>query len=239
MTVVALLVATGSPQSASSVADAACWVDIDGRPLVWHAIHRLRDAGVDRVVLVSDSAGAATVARDAAFAGALAAVTSDLAEGFAAALAADPVVVLVHDATRAFAPISMVRRVVDAVRGGAAVVVPVLPVVDTIRAAGTDGGASALVDRDNLRIVQTPQGFAPHVLRRCAMALVPASPSDADRVTPDAAAALAAAGVALTTVAGHADAARVLSAGDIDQARRALGTAVLRPGADRRIDARG
>ena len=73
---------------------------------------------------------------------------------------------LVHDAARPFATPAMIRAVVDAVRGGAAAVIPVLPVVDTIRRVDADGRPAGVVDRDQLRIVQTPQGFRPDVLRR-------------------------------------------------------------------------
>lgn len=66
-------------------------------------------------------------------------------------------VVLVHDAARAFVPAEVVARVIAAVRGGAVAVVPVVPVVDTIRSL--DAAGSVVVDRSALRAVQTPQGF--------------------------------------------------------------------------------
>ena len=68
-------------------------------------------------------------------------------------------VVLVHDAARAFAPAVLFERVVSAVRGGASAVVPGLAVNDTIRQLGSDGAVRGVVDRSNLRRVQTPQGF--------------------------------------------------------------------------------
>ncbi len=69
-------------------------------------------------------------------------------------------VVLVHDAARPLASPALFARVVAAVRDGAAAVVPVVPVSDTIR--DVDGG---VVDRERLRAVQTPQGFPAAVLR--------------------------------------------------------------------------
>ncbi len=66
-------------------------------------------------------------------------------------------IVLVHDAARAFVPADVVARVIAAVRAGAPAVVPVVPVVDTIRSL--DAAGSAVVDRSALRAVQTPQGF--------------------------------------------------------------------------------
>ncbi len=72
----------------------------------------------------------------------------------------DATVILVHDAARPLAGLDVYRRVIDAVRSGAAAVVPAVPVVDTIRSL--DG---EIVDRDRLRAVQTPQGFDAGALR--------------------------------------------------------------------------
>lgn len=79
-----------------------------------------------------------------------------------AAVPADAEVVLVHDAARPLASAELFGRVVDAVRSGADAVVPAVAVVDTIRRPGADG---ATVDRDQLRAVQTPQGFRASALR--------------------------------------------------------------------------
>lgn len=73
-------------------------------------------------------------------------------------------VLLVHDAARCLTPPDAIRRVVTAVRGGAVAVVPVLPVVDTVKQVDADGYVVGTPDRTSLRAVQTPQGFAPHVL---------------------------------------------------------------------------
>ncbi len=62
--------------------------------------------------------------------------------------------VLIHDAARPLVPDDVVGRVVDGLESGSAAVVPVIPVVDTLRSI--DGGT---VDRDRLVAVQTPQGF--------------------------------------------------------------------------------
>lgn len=73
----------------------------------------------------------------------------------------DAEVVLVHDGARPLATHALFRSVVDAVLAGAEAVVPVLPVFDTV----TDEHGTP-VDRDALRIVQTPQGFSAETLRR-------------------------------------------------------------------------
>ena len=78
-----------------------------------------------------------------------------------AAVPHDATVVLVHDGARPLASHALFRSVADAVLAGAEVVVPVLPMVDTV----TDEHGTP-VDRDALRAVQTPQGFAAESLRR-------------------------------------------------------------------------
>ncbi|MGA9344155.1 MAG: 2-C-methyl-D-erythritol 4-phosphate cytidylyltransferase [Nocardioidaceae bacterium] len=73
--------------------------------------------------------------------------------------------VLVHDAARPLVPVEVTDRVLAALRAGAGAVVPVVPVVDTLRRRDADG-SSNLVDRTSIRAVQTPQGFPVEVLRR-------------------------------------------------------------------------
>ena len=87
--------------------------------------------------------------------------------------------VLVHDAARAFVPASVVERVVAAVRAGAAAVVPVVPVTDTIKRVSPDGEVVDTPDRSTLVAVQTPQGFDPVVLRRAHAAGVVGATDDA------------------------------------------------------------
>src|SRR5262245_62089283 len=85
----------------------------------------------------------------------------------ALALAATPSgypIVLVHDAARAFAPPDLVERVALAVREGHDAVIPVLPVVDTIKKVDDAGNVVTTMERAELRAVQTPQGFRRTVL---------------------------------------------------------------------------
>lgn len=77
-----------------------------------------------------------------------------------AAVPEDAAVVLVHDAARPLASPALFERVIAAVRSGADAVVPVVSVIDTIRHV-----RNGTVDRDELRAVQTPQGFRAAVLR--------------------------------------------------------------------------
>ena len=87
-------------------------------------------------------------------------------DSVANALAAlDPAVthVIEHDAARPFPPAAMVARVVGALRSHDAVI-PVVPVVDTIKEVAGDTVVGTL-DRSRLRAVQTPQGFRLALLR--------------------------------------------------------------------------
>lgn len=117
---------------------------------------------------------------------------ADRVESVESALAAagDPDIVLVHDAARALTPPAVFDRVTDAVSSGAEAVVPVLPMIDTVRRAEESPRRIPLdddadlepdpprehaadvevlrgdLDRRSLRRVQTPQGFTAETLRR-------------------------------------------------------------------------
>ena len=104
-------------------------------------------------------------------------------------------IVLVHDAARAFVPAEVVARVIAALRAGADAVVPVVALVDSIRELRDD--TSRVIDRADLRAVQTPQGFQIAALKQAHELLAESGVS----VTDDAAAAEHA-GYAVTLVDG-------------------------------------
>jgi 2-C-methyl-D-erythritol 4-phosphate cytidylyltransferase len=60
----------------------------------------------------------------------------------------------------------VVERVLAPLAEGWDGVVPGLPVGDTLKRVGSDGGVEETVARDDLRAVQTPQAFTADVLRR-------------------------------------------------------------------------
>ncbi|MDO5618047.1 2-C-methyl-D-erythritol 4-phosphate cytidylyltransferase [Kocuria sp.] len=91
--------------------------------------------------------------------------------------------VLIHDAARCLTPVEVFHRVVAAVEAGHGAVVPVLPVVDTIRAVDQDGNSQGTVDRSHLRAIQTPQGFDWDLLAEVNRA---AGQAHDDRITDDA-----------------------------------------------------
>ncbi len=120
-------------------------------------------------------------------------------------------VVLVHDAARAFTPVSVFERVVDAVRRGAAGAVPGLPVIDTIKSVDADGVITGTPERDSLRAVQTPQGFDAAVLRAA---------YDSGATATDDAALVEATGHHVIVVPGDASAFKVTTPEELRRAER-------------------
>jgi 2-C-methyl-D-erythritol 4-phosphate cytidylyltransferase len=181
-----------------------------GEPLLVHAVRRRAAAPSVGCVVVAAPPDSAPEVRD---------LLSSLSErvdvlvvaggasrqmSVAAALAAVPDrydIVLVHDAARALAPPELVERVAAAVRQGHAAVIPVLPVVDTIKHVESSGEVTATLDRSVLRAVQTPQGF----LRS---ALVEAHAAAVDDHTDDAGMAEKV-GVRVWTVPGEESALKI------------------------------
>ncbi len=137
--------------------------------------------------------------------------------GTEAGTIAETDIILVHDAARAFAPPGMIRSVIAACRAGAPAVVPVLPVADTIRAVRTDGSLGGIVDRDRLRLIQTPQGFAGDVLRRAHRAA-----SDAGPAATDDAALVEALQIQVTAVPGDLAAVKITTPADLADAERRM-----------------
>ncbi len=80
------------------------------------------------------------------------------------AVPAQAEVILVHDAARPMATPALFRRVVDALVAGEEAVVPVVPVVDSLKRLD-EGGSLHSVPREGMFAAQTPQGFRAQVLR--------------------------------------------------------------------------
>ena len=220
MTVVALVPAAGRGERLR-LGVAKAFVDVGGAPLLVHAVRRLLEAGVDQVVVAVGSAEtdlARSLLADRSPQVTVVLGGADRVSSVRAALAAaDPGadVVLVHDAARAFVPISVVSAVIGAVRAGHPAVIPVLPVHDTIREVAADQSVAGVVDRDRLRIVQTPQGFTPAVLR--------SAHAQAEReglTATDDAGLAERTGVVISTVPGDRLAFKITTAADLEEARR-------------------
>lgn len=148
--------------------------EVAGESLLAHAVRRLATAPSVGCIVVAAPVGAAGQVANSL--GHITWVRLHVVDGgqtrqesVAAALWATPdpySIVLVHDAARAFAPPDLVERVATAVRDGHDAVIPVLPVVDTIKQVGGDGYVTATPPRATLRAVQTPQGFRRSVLEQ-------------------------------------------------------------------------
>jgi 2-C-methyl-D-erythritol 4-phosphate cytidylyltransferase len=161
---------------------------LSGEPLLVHAIRRLALApSVGCIVVAAPPDAVAAVAALLAPVAPVTPVTvvaggATRQASVAAALAAVPdgfEIVLVHDAARALTPPELVEAVADAVRGGHGAVIPVLPVIDTIKRVDSSGAVLGTVDRSELRAVQTPQGFQRAVLVKAHEAAVDEHTDDA------------------------------------------------------------
>ncbi|MBO4208825.1 2-C-methyl-D-erythritol 4-phosphate cytidylyltransferase [Micromonospora echinofusca] len=141
-----------------------------GEPLLVHAVRRIAFVPSVRTVVVAAPADEVDAVRELLAPVAPVQVVPGGAErqaSVAAALAAVPAgpeIVLVHDAARALTPPMLIDSVAAAVRAGAAAVVPVLPIADTVKEVTGDDVVLRTVDRSRLRAVQTPQGFRRSVL---------------------------------------------------------------------------
>jgi len=141
-----------------------------GEPLLVHAVRRVAAAASVRMIVVAAPAAEVEAVRE--LLAPVAPVTvvaggAERQESVSLALAAVPAeieVVLVHDAARALTPPQLIESVAAAVRQGHPAVIPVLPVVDTIKEVGPGEVVLGTVDRGVLRSVQTPQGFRHEVL---------------------------------------------------------------------------
>ncbi|GIJ51258.1 2-C-methyl-D-erythritol 4-phosphate cytidylyltransferase [Virgisporangium aliadipatigenens] len=156
-----------------------------GEPLLVHAVRRVAAApSVGRIVVAAppdDVESVVALLRPVAH---VVVVPGGATRQTSVSLALDAVgeafpIVLVHDAARALAPVELIERVAAAVRDGHEAVVPVLPVVDTIKQVDADGRVAGTVDRSVLRSVQTPQGFSRETLVRAHAAAVDEHTDDA------------------------------------------------------------
>jgi 2-C-methyl-D-erythritol 4-phosphate cytidylyltransferase len=139
--------------------------ELAGEPLLVHAVRNLSASPSAGLIVVAAPPGEIATVESLLGAFPLVRVVAggDTRQAsVACALSAVPPdfeVVLVHDAARCLAPPRLIEAVADAVRAGADAVVPVLPVVDTIKTVDEHGAILGTVDRSTLRAVQTPQGF--------------------------------------------------------------------------------
>jgi 2-C-methyl-D-erythritol 4-phosphate cytidylyltransferase len=165
---VAVVPAAGSGQRLGAGV-AKAFVELVGRTILERAVDGLLASGViDRIIVAVPPE---RVDQTAVLLGSRAQVVGGGAERHdtvrsALAAVGDPHYALVHDAARPLTPIEQIQRVVAALHAGMRAVIPVLPVVDTIKAVDANGVVLGTPDRGGLRAVQTPQGFETDLLRR-------------------------------------------------------------------------
>ena len=219
-------------------------VDLDGMPLVEHALRNLRSGGVDCAVVTAppdrfdefqaflDTAEFRDIVR--VVPGSPLSRQASVAAGLEALAQTvdtlnDDSPVLIHDAARPLVSPQLVSRVIAALRAGEQAVIPGLAVADTLKSfrevpeasAGQAQGAryvEATVDRAGLVAVQTPQGFPWKVIRelhRCAAA---SANSEATALTDDAGLAQQA-GIPVRIVAGEGRALKITTPIDLVFAR--------------------
>jgi 2-C-methyl-D-erythritol 4-phosphate cytidylyltransferase len=204
--------------------DGAAHRQLAGEPLLVHCVRELREfGGLDRII-VAVAASAAAAVRGALAAYELAAcrvvVTQDFSRHAclrAGVQALDEVVevVLVADVRRPLAAPALAHRVVQALLAGSDVVVPALPVVDTVKHVSAGGRVTGTVDRSTLRQLQAPRGFQRTVLEQG----LDAWPDD---VAADELDAAHAGGRRTLIVPGSGDALRVSSTADVALAEALL-----------------
>ena len=135
-----------------------------GKPLVRHSVEALLTAGASPLVVVigadaqADAEAALAGLEGLRFVHGGASRQDSVRNGLEALVPDAPAHVLIHDAARPDLPRAVIARLLDALaaRPGA---IPVLPVVDSLAVAGSDGAMAGKAEREVLRRVQTPQAF--------------------------------------------------------------------------------
>ena len=122
--------------------------------------------------------------------------------------------ILVHDAARGLATSDLAARVLKELESEDAVI-PVLQVIDTVKEVDAAGYVRNTPDRNQLRAVQTPQGFSKSVLLRA---------HEASEDATDDAALVEALGIKVKTIPGEALALKITNPEDI-----ALAVSLLNP----------
>ncbi len=164
MHVIAVVVAGGSGVSSDGAA-LDVLTPIAGVPMAVRSVRAVLASGIADRVLVRAGARTAAVLRACAglpvgaydVTGAHALQRADTAQGDGAGRS----VVVVHDANRPLVPPELFTAVLAAVRDGHDVVVPVLPLTDTVKIVDGAGLVRGTPDRAGLRVRQTPCAVRP------------------------------------------------------------------------------
>lgn len=201
------------------------FVGFAGQVLLAHSVALLEQhAAVDAIVLVVPAGWeepATLVAEELAAGKVRAAVAGgpSRAQSVQAGLSeVDPqaAVIVVHDAARPLADEALLTRVLEGLSGGAAGVVPALPVSDTIKRV-RDGTVAETLDRSQLWAAQTPQAFLAASLRAAYE-----RPAEALAVATDCAGLVEAAGMTVAVVDGSPTNVKLTGPADLRAAEALL-----------------
>jgi 2-C-methyl-D-erythritol 4-phosphate cytidylyltransferase len=188
------------------------WAELDGRPLLAHAVAAASAAGCSELVIVVAAdrlAQAATLAPAATIVAGGARRRDSVAAGLAASTAAW---LAIHDAARCLAPSELFQRGLEAARTTGAAV-PGVPLKDTIKRVA-DGRVVTTPVRAEHVAVQTPQVFRRDLLERALAA------TDAD--VTDEAALMELIGVDVAVFPGDERAFKITTPLDLSLARAML-----------------
>ncbi len=202
-----ILVAAGSGQRLGYGMPKAA-VPLGGEPILMHALRGVVASGISSQVCIALPAGNDGLRRlcedfreELADGGPLltivdgGATRADSVRAGLNALMDGTDAVMVHDAARALTPDSVFHRIADALSAGAEAVIPAIAVVDTVKTVkATTGGngspapevVTGTAPREDLRAVQTPQGFRLATLKRAHQAAQSLDSHQAAAVTDDA-----------------------------------------------------
>ena len=170
MSTTAIILAGGTGTRFNSL-EPKQFLEIGGKTLLEICLNRFHDhEGIDGIILICPASHLAMAERIAAGFSKIKKVLpggasrqGSSAIGVHAAAGAGNV--LIHDAARALVTEPVISRVLAALAEGCAVM-PVMPVGDTTVRVDEAGLVNAVLDRDKLRRVQTPQGFKLDIMRQ-------------------------------------------------------------------------
>ena len=146
-------------------------VQLNGRTLIEHAVLNL--GTVASQIIVAAPAGFEDKFREI-LGGAVTVVTGGSTRTKSVKIALESIAediefILVHDAARPLASGELGRSVIEALASGEVAVIPALSVSDTIKEVDAANYVVSTPNRERLRAVQTPQGFARETLIKAHM----------------------------------------------------------------------
>ena len=146
-------------------------VQLNGRTLIEHAVLNLGPIATQ--IIVAAPVGFEDKFREL-LGGAVTVVTGGSTRTKSVKIALESIAqdieyVLVHDAARPLASSELGQRVIDALAAGDVAVIPALSVSDTIKEVDVANYVVSTPNRERLRAVQTPQGFARETLIKAHM----------------------------------------------------------------------